>query len=70
MTMDYCDASNRSVGDRSFSVHYKLLLIGFLRWSALVMELTELWEELTWGPISPCLRGSGMSAPKGLSPFP
>lgn len=68
-TMDYCDVSNWSAGDRSFSVHYKSLVIGFLRWSALVLELAELWEEPAWGPISPCLTGSGMSAPEGLRPI-
>lgn len=50
MTVDYCDVSNWSVGDRSFSVHYKSPVIGFLRWSALVMELTELWEERRGDP--------------------
>lgn len=65
MTRDYRDVSNWPVGDSSVSVRYKSLVIGFLRWSAPVTELTELWEELAWGPISPCLRGSGMSAPEG-----
>lgn len=50
MTVDYCDVCNWSVGDRSFSVHYKSPVIGFLRWSALVMELTELWEERRGDP--------------------
>lgn len=69
ITMDYCDVYNWSVGDRFFSVHYKSLVIGFLCWSALVMELTELWEEVAWGPISPCLRGSGMSPRRGCCLF-
>lgn len=45
MTLDYCGVSNWSVGNWSFSVHYKSLVIGFLRWSAPTVEPAELWEE-------------------------
>lgn len=31
MTMNYCDVFNWSVGDKSFSVHYKSLVISFPR---------------------------------------
>lgn len=72
MTLDYCDISNWSVADWSFSVHYKSLVIGFLRWSAPAVEPAELWEEPACGGggggsggFSPCLRGPGMSAPQG-----
>lgn len=49
MALDYCDVSNWSVGDWSFSLHLKSPVIGFLRWSALAMEPAELWEEPAWG---------------------
>lgn len=41
-----------------FLVGLGLLLTGLLLW----IGCNELWEEPAWGPISPCLRGWGMSA--------